>query len=258
MFSMWKGVTRYSRVDLEYVQCISHVLFSMWTGITRYSRSTGFERKGRTPWTPRPHWIRIWWTHIRYVHLTSVISNHFWILMDMETIIILLLFDTKASVLWWKLWWILVYEKYFSSKFIMRKLHSIYWRYSDFPIWLFSLYCSAEKGEKGDAGRPGQDGRDGRPGVQGLPGLPGDEGIRGPPGPPGVPGIGGIGSGDAEILRGPPGIPGERVSWDNQRHLTCVISKRGTWGDLNFEKNEKDWKSIILKFEILPLILSLF
>ena len=41
-----------------------------------------------------------------------------------------------------------------------------------------------------------------------------------------------------------------------QSHLTCVISNRGTWGNLNFEKNEKESKRIILKFEILPLIVQ--
>ena len=41
-------------------------------------------------------------------------------------------------------------------------------------------------------------------------------------------------------------------------YMTCVISSRTTWGNLNFEKNEKEWKSTFLKFEILPsLSLSL-
>ena len=41
------------------------------------------------------------------------------------------------------------------------------------------------------------------------------------------------------------------------QYLTCVLSNRGTWGNLNLEKkNEKEWKNkdVILKFHILLLI----
>ena len=43
----------------------------------------------------------------------------------------------------------------------------------------------------------------------------------------------------------------EKIQW------TCVISNWGTWGNVNLEKNEKEGKIVILKFEILPLIVPL-
>ena len=35
-----------------------------------------------------------------------------------------------------------------------------------------------------------------------------------------------------------------------RKEMTCVILNRGTWGNLNLEKNEKEWKNMLLKFEI--------
>ena len=40
--------------------------------------------------------------------------------------------------------------------------------------------------------------------------------------------------------------------------IKCYVffPTEGYGGNLNFEKNEKEWKSIILKFEMLPLIVQ--
>ena len=63
-------------------------------------------------------------------------------------------------------------------------------------------------------------------------------------------------------------IMSQKISWiflnrcdylqsETHVHLACIISNRGTaLGDLYFEKNEKERKSIILTFEILPLIVQ--